>query len=109
MSRGRRVGIIVGALIIAGAAICAIVFGVVGISQTVTAGTQPRVCGVTLGVTSSDQGVRLLGASDATLVPGDRVRVGPMCVVEVISIDDSGVNPDADGGGARVQLKWRLW
>lgn len=109
MSSGRKVGIIVGSLIVAGAAICAVVFGIVGISQTVTAGTQPRVCGATLGVTSSDEGVRLLGASDATLTPGDRVRVGPMCVVEIISIDDSGVDPNADGGGARVQLKWRLW
>jgi hypothetical protein len=67
------------------------------------------VCGVTLGVTVSDQRVRLLGASDASYAEGDRVRVAPFCVIEVVAIDDARLASDADGSSALVELRWRLW
>lgn len=106
MTRGRKIALI-GAGVVAAAVAIGAVVGTIGIGQTVTAGTQSTVCGVTVGVSVSGQTVRLLGASDETLSPGDRVRVSPVCVIEIVSIDDGGSATD-DGGG-RVQLRWRLW
>ena len=109
MSRGRTVGFVAAGVAVAAVAAGVVVFGVVGVGQTVSAGAQTQVCGVPIGVSvSDDRTVRLLGASDEALAPGDRVRVSPLCVVEVVDIQGE-VDPDADGGGARVELRWRLW
>lgn len=113
MRRGRRVGGTVALLGGAAALAVVVVGGVFGVSQTVGAGTQPSVCGTTIGVAVAGPMVRLLGASDRPLAPGDRVRLGPLCVVEIVNIEDVDVAAtgaeDADGGGARVELRWRLW
>ena len=109
MTRGRKVGVIAGGLVLVAAAVATVAFGFVGVSQTVESGTQARVCGVTIGVTVSDQRVRLLGASDESFIEGDRVRVAPFCVVEVVAIEETGLSADADGSSARVELRWRLW
>ena len=106
MSRGRRVAAIGGGV---AAVAAAIVFGVVGIEQTVSAGGQARICGLTVGVTTSDQTVRLAGTSGGPYGPGDRVRVAALCVVEIVSIEETPAGPDDDGGSARVHLRWRLW
>lgn len=107
MSRGGRIVAIGGGVVVVAAAVAAVALGVVGVGQTVAAGSQAQVCGVTVGVSVSDGTVRLLGVSDETLAPGDRVRVSPLCVVEVVAID-GGDDPD-DDGGAHVELRWRLW
>jgi len=109
VSRAATAAVAVGGAVVVVAGTLAVVFGVVGIGQTVTAGTQPIVCGVRVGVASSDQSVRLLGVSDEQHAPGDRVRVSDLCVVEIVGIDDQADAADEDGAGARVQLWWRLW
>jgi len=108
VSRARRVAVVGGGVLAAVVVALVCVFGLVGIEQTVSAGSQPRVCGVTVGVTSTDQTVRLLGASEETLAPGDRVRLSPLCVVEIVGIESAAAS-DEDGAGARVQLRWRWW
>lgn len=109
MSRGKRISVITGSIVVAALAVVAIVWGVIGITQSVSAGGQTTICGVKVGVTASDQTARLVGLSDEALSPGDRVRLSPLCVVEVVSIDSSNAAPGEDGGSAHVQLKWRLW
>ncbi|MGX5697655.1 hypothetical protein ACWKWP_15770 [Agromyces soli] len=109
IGRGRRSIAIVGGITAAAVVAALVVLGVVGVEQTVTAGSQARVCGVRLGVDVSGDAVRLLGASDASLAVGDRVRVGPLCVVEVVGIDDADATAGEDGASAHVQLRWRLW
>lgn len=106
--KGRLGAVIIGGLTAVIAIVVVIVLGFVGVNVSATSGTQTQVCGVTLGINASDDTVRLLGASDRTLVPGDRVRVAPLCVVEVVSIDGD-VDSDLDGDGPVVQLRWRLW
>lgn len=102
--------------IVAGVAILAalLVFGVIGVGRTVVAGTQTQLCGTRVGVTlADDTSVRLLGTDAGTLSVGDRARIGAFCVVEVVDIDASGASAapseHADGGGASVHLRWRLW
>jgi len=107
-SKGRLGAVIISGLTAVIAIVVVIVLGFVGVNVSATSGTQTQVCGVTLGINASDDTVRLLGASDRTLVPGDRVRVAPLCVVEVVSIDGD-VDSDLDGDGPVVQLRWRLW
>lgn len=109
MSRGRNFAAAGVGIVAAIATAGVIVFGFVGISQTVRSGTQTKVCGTQIGVTGSGDSVRLLGVSDAALSTGDRVRVGALCVVEIVSIDAINAAPDSDGAGPSVQLKWRLW
>lgn len=109
MSRGGKALVVTAGVVVAAAAVVAVVLGVVGVGQTVSAGAQAQVCGTTVGVTVSEQTVRLLGVSDESLAPGDRVRVSPLCVVEVVGIDHGEAGPDDDGGAARVELRWRLW
>lgn len=109
MSHRRRVGIIIGTAAVITAVGIVIGLGVIGIDRTVTAGTQTRICGVTVGVTAADQAVYMPGQSDSPLAPGDRVRVSPLCVIDVVSIEESELGADQDGGGARVHLTWRLW
>ena len=109
MDRGRRAGVIVGAIAVGVATIVSIVFGVVGIGATVSAGGQAQVCGgITVGVTVSEGRVRLPGMSGDWFGPGERQHLHPLCVVEVVSIEETESDPDDDGGGARVQLRWRL-
>lgn len=108
MSAGRRAAVAGASLVVIAAIVAVVVFGFVGIAQTVSAGTQSTVCGVTVGVTSTGQTVRLLGASDASLSPGDRVRLSALCVAEIVAVD-GGAAPGDDGAGARVQLRWRSW
>lgn len=108
MSRAGRIAAVGAGVVVAAGAVAAIVLGVVGVGQTVSAGAQAQVCGMTLGVSVSGQTVRLPGVSDESLAPGDRVRVSPLCVVEVVAIDHGDAGPD-DDGGARVELRWRLW
>ena len=86
-----------------------VIFGVIGIEQTVKAGTQPSVCGVKLGVNINDGAVSILGATDKPLTRGERARIAPLCVVEVIDIAQSSLGSDEDGAGAEVTLRWRLW
>ena len=109
MSRSRKLAAAGIGLVAVIAAVGVITFGFVGVNQTVRAGTQSKVCGVQVGVTASGDTVRLLGVSDDSLSPGDRVRVSALCAVEVVSIDTSESAPDADGAGPSVHLKWRLW
>jgi hypothetical protein len=109
MSIGRRVSIMAVSGIALAAVVLVVVFGVVGISQTVSAGTQPTVCGTTLGVTFSDDSVRFPGVSDGQYSTGERVRLSPLCVVEIVGVDDGAVASADDGSSARVQLTWRLW
>jgi len=110
MSRGRTAAVIGVGVVAVAAAVLAVVFGVVGVGRTITAGTQPTVCGTTLGVTSADDSVRFPGVSDNQYAVGERVRLSPLCVVEVVGIDAApAVSDDEDGAGARVQIRWRLW
>ncbi|KIP51929.1 hypothetical protein SD72_12420 [Leucobacter komagatae] len=101
--------------VISGVAMIAalLVFGVIGIGRTVGAGSEAQVCGTRVGVAaSSDGSVRLLGTETGALSVGDRSRIGAFCVVEVVDINASAPaapNASTDGGGASVQLRWRLW
>ncbi|GAA1327407.1 hypothetical protein ACFSWE_15465 [Leucobacter albus] len=102
--------------IVAGVAILAtlLVFGVIGVGRTVVAGSETQLCGARVGVVvADDASVRLLGTDAGRLAVGDRARIGAFCVVEVVGISESGTNTapgeDVDGGGASVQLRWRLW
>lgn len=102
--------------VVAGVAILAalLVFGVIGVGRSVVAGTETQLCGTRVGVAvSDDTSVRLLGTDAGRLSVGDRARIGTFCVVEVVDIEEGGANAtpgeDADGGGTRVQLRWRLW
>ena len=108
-SKGRLGAVIIGGLTAVIAIVVVIVLGFVGVNVNATSGTQTQVCGVTLGINASGNTVRLLGASDRTLAPGDRVRVAPLCVVEVVSIDGDDSDTDLDGDGPVVHLRWRLW
>ena len=109
MSRRTRVVAIIGGLAAVALIAVVIVFGVIGVSQTVRSGGQATMCGVQVGVTASDQSVRLSGISNERLAPGDRVQVNALCVVEVVRIDERTSASDADGGGASVELRYRLW
>ncbi|MGO3147138.1 MAG: hypothetical protein ACTIJ6_05610 [Leucobacter sp.] len=121
MSRGRRTGMLIGGIVIAVTAVGVLFFGFVGVSKTVTTGTQTSLCGTKIGVSASSepgqkQTVRLLGVSDESLSAGDRVRVNPVCVIRVVSIgektgtnDETDTENDQDGGGTNVILRWRLW
>jgi len=109
MNGAKRAGLIAGAVVVVAAAAAVVVFGFVGIEQTVKAGTQTTVCGVKVGVNVGDGAVSLLGVTDAPLAPGERARVAPLCVVEVVGIADSGLDADADGSSADATLRWRLW
>ncbi len=127
MSRGRRIAVIVGGAAVAGAVVAVGWLGFAGIERTVVAGTQSRICGTMVGVSSVEPGrsVRVLGPSDATLAVGDRARVHALCVVEVVGIegqhaegadvdradvDGADVDgADVEGAAERVRLRWRLW
>lgn len=106
MSRGRRAAAIVGGVAAVALAAAVVGLGIVGVEQTVTTGTQPQICGATVSLSGSGPTVRLAGE---TVGPGDRVRLTPLCVVEILSIEDDGLGADEDGGSARVHLRWRLW
>src|SRR5699024_3624907 len=103
-SKGRLGAVIIGGLTTVGAIVGVIVLGLVGVNVNATSGTPTQVCGVTLGINASGNTVPLLGASDPTLAPGDRVRVAPLCVVEVVSIEGD-VDSDLDGDGPVVHLR----
>lgn len=109
MSSGAITGAVIGAVAVSALVVAIVVLGVVGVSRSAQAGTQTQVCGTPVGVNVSGETVQLLGVSGDPLTPGDRVRVSPVCVIEVLSIDTSRVMPGYDGGGATVKLKWRLW
>lgn len=109
MSGARRAGLVIGGIVVVAVAAAVVVFGFIGIEQTVKAGTQTTVCGVKVGVNVGDGAVSLLGATDSPLSPGERARIAPLCVVEVVSISDSGLDADADGSSADATLRWRLW
>jgi hypothetical protein len=109
VSIGKKVSVLAVSVIALAAVVLVVVFGVVGISQTVSAGTQPTVCGTTLGVTSSDDSVRFPGVSDGQHTAGERVRLSPLCVVEIVRVDNGAAASANDGSSARVQLTWRLW
>lgn len=109
MSKASKRAAVAGSVIAVVVVAALIIFGVVGITQTVRAGTQATVCGVDVGVTSSEETVRLLGVSDSTLAVGDRVRVSALCVIEIVSVDNSDMVPGHDGASAKVQLRWTLW
>lgn len=107
---------------LAAVAIGMLFFGFIGVSHTVTAGTQVTLCGTNIGVSNAGEpgppAVRLLGPTSVTLQPGERARISALCVVEVVSItdhngsDNSGADTDdgdTDGGSIDVQLRWRLW
>src|SRR5690554_1653773 len=101
----RVLGIVVAsAALVAGIAVV-LMLGLVGVSATVTAGAQSTVCGNTVGVSASDQYVQLLGVSDRSLAPGDRVRAGALCVIEVVNIDNPGSDADQDGATADIHLR----
>lgn len=85
------------------------VFGVIGIERTVASGTQTQLCGTQVGVTVSGDTVRLIGTDTGALAVGDRARVGVLCVAEVVGIQATGTDDEADGGSSSVQLRWRLW
>lgn len=119
MNRRKRIAAGVGGVAIAGAVVAVGMLGFVGVERTVPAGAQTRICGATIGVSVSEPGrsARLLGVSESALAAGDRARVHPLCVVEVLSVagpgDDgpgvAGPGADADGAQAAVHLRWRLW
>lgn len=106
MSRGKRIAVIAGGLVVAAGVI---VFGVIGIGSTVRDTTQTTVCGVKVGATVTEGTVRLLGVSEESLSPGDRVRVNPLCVVEVVGIEDRELPAGYDGSKTDVKLRWGLW
>lgn len=111
--RGASLGFGTVIAIIAGVAAFGVVLtlGVVGVGRTVAAGTQTQLCGTQVGVSVSGDTVRLLGTDTGTLAVGERARISAFCVIELVGVQESGASgeADADGGGARVQLRWRLW
>ena len=119
MNRRKRIAAGVGGVAIAGAVVAVGLLGFVGVERTVPAGAQTRICGATIGVSVSEPGrsARLLGVSESALAAGDRARVHPLCVVEVLSVAGpgdagssvAGSGADADGAQAAVRLRWRLW
>ena len=106
--RRRRAGIVAGTVALGCLAVALIVFGVVGIPSTVSAGGQASVCGMRVGITGSAEGVHLPGV-EGLLGEGDRARIAPLCVVEIVRLEATPADPDDDGGSARVDLRWRLW
>lgn len=109
MSRGTRLALTGGSVVVAVLTVLVVVFGLVGVTRTVPAGTQVRVCGTQLGVNVSGQSVQLLRLTDEALAIGDRVRASPICVIEVLGIEPGASQSDQDGSTAQVQLRWRLW
>lgn len=106
---GRTVALVIAAALVAVVLAAVVVLGVVGLEKSVSSGGQTEICGVKVGVTAEGQTVRLPGFADEPLEVGDRVRLAPWCVVEIVGVDATDVHPDADGGGAVVRLRWRLW
>ena len=129
MTRGRRIAAVVCGVVALAAVATVGVLGFAGVTRVVAVGGQTQICGAKVGVSAVESGksVKLLGVADTALTPGDRVRVHPLCVVEVVSIDapevdaleaDASANnasaasdagAPADGAGGRVELRWRLW
>lgn len=112
MSPGRTVALVIAAALVAVALAAVVILGVVGIEKSVSAGGQTEICGVKVGVTAEGQTVRLPGFADGPLEVGDRVRLAPWCVVEIVGVDATALDAtdaEADGGGAVVRLRWRLW
>src|SRR5690625_741450 len=86
-SKGRLGAVIVGGLTTVVAIVVVIVLGFVGVNVNATSGTQPRPRHVAPGLTGRGTPVRRLGASGRTRAPGARVRVAPLCVVDVVTIE----------------------
>ncbi len=119
MRRRGRIAASIGGVALTGAAVAVGLLGFVGVERTVPAGAQTRICGATVGVSVSEPGrsARLLGVSESALAAGDRVRVHPLCVVEMLNVEGPGAegsdvgtpDADADGAQAAVHRRWRLW
>ncbi|SDQ22755.1 hypothetical protein [Leucobacter chromiiresistens] len=118
MRRGGWIAASIGGVALTGTVVAVGLLGFVGVERTVPAGAQTRICGATVGVSVSEPGrsARLLGVSESALAAGDRVRVHPHCVVEVLNVEGPDVaepgaeeSGAADGAQAAVHLRWRLW
>jgi hypothetical protein len=93
-------------LVLAGGVLAYLVL--VGAQSTLRAGTQSSICGVQVGVTGTDETVRLTWTDGGeTLAEGERTRVTAWCAIEVESIDGS-ADEGEDGGGATITVRWRL-
>ncbi|MFG6501902.1 hypothetical protein [Microbacterium sp. P05] len=105
----RRLWVVVAAIVVVGLGVVAYL-SFVGFETTARAGTETNICGVRVGVTAADGEVVRLTWSDgaATLAIGDRTRISPACAVEVVAVSGA-PDAEADGGGADVTLRGRLW
>jgi len=108
LSSGRRAVTVLGVIALAALAGTVVVLGFVGIPSAVSSGGQAQVCGLRIGVTVDGDRVHVAGIA-GTHAEGERVRVAALCVVEIVDVEVTDLDPDEVGGGAAVDLRWRLW